>query len=186
MAGPNPGFGQPEEPKKKATGWKLGPEKVLSKKQKKDIRKAFDMFDTDASGTIPKHRMNIIFKALGLDLGQSEIDNMIEEMDAINIQSLSMSATGIMDFNDFQALIVRKMLEDEPKFEVMKLFQYFDRDNTGVITFKDLKEVSQELGESMTDEEIQEMIDEADTLGIGAVAPQDYWLAMKGQRMDVE
>ena len=33
------------------------------------------------------------------------------------------------------------MLEDEPKFEVMKLFQHFDKDGSGVITFKNLKEV---------------------------------------------
>ena len=33
------------------------------------------------------------------------------------------------------------MLADEPKFEVMKLFQHFDRDNSGVISFKNLKEV---------------------------------------------
>jgi len=181
MAGQNSG-----EPKRKNLGWKLGPEKVLSEKQKKDIRKAFDMFDTDASGTIPKHRMNIIFRALGTDIGQTEIDAMIEEMDAINLQSLSISATGRIDYNDFQSLIVKKMLADEPKFEVMKLFQHFDRDNSGVISFKNLKEVSQELGQDMTDEEIQEMIDDADVQGIGAVCQQDYWQAMIGQRMDVE
>jgi len=111
---------------------------------------------------------------------------MIEEMDAINLQSLSISATGRIDYNDFQSLIVKKMLADEPKFEVMKLFQHFDRDNSGVISFKNLKEVSQELGQDMTDEEIQEMIDDADVQGIGAVCQQDYWQAMIGQRMDVE
>ena len=36
------------------------------------------------------------------------------------------------------------MLEDEPKFEVMKLFQHFDKDGSGVITFKNLKEVLNE------------------------------------------
>jgi len=186
MAGQGGGFGQNDGPKKKNTAWKMGPEKVLSEKQKKDLRKAFDMFDTDASGTIPKHRMNIIFRAMGLDLGQTEIDRMIEEMDAINVQSLSISSTGRMDYNDFQSLVVKKMLEDEPKFEVMKLFQHFDKDGSGVITFKNLKEVTQELGEELTDEEIQEMIDDADLHGIGAVCPIDYWQAMKGQRLDVD
>ena len=36
-------------------------------------------------------------------------------------------------------------------------------------------QVTQELGEDLTDEEIQEMIDDADLHGIGAVCPIDYW-----------
>ena len=36
----------------------------------------------------------------------------------------------------------------------------FDDDGTGRITFKNLKRVARELGENMTDEELQEMIGE--------------------------
>lgn len=39
----------------------------------------------------------------------------------------------------------------------------------GRITFKNLKRVAKELGENLTDEEIQEMIDEADRNGDGEV-----------------
>ena len=39
----------------------------------------------------------------------------------------------------------------------------------GTITFKNLKRVAKELGENMTDEELQEMIDEADRDGDGEV-----------------
>ena len=47
---------------------------------------------------------------------------------------------GVISYT-LQIFQVKKMLADEPKFEVMKLFQHFDRDNSGVISFKNLKEV---------------------------------------------
>ncbi len=46
--------------------------------------------------------------------------------------------------------------------EIFKVFKLFDEDNVGKIFFRNLKKISMELGEGLTDEELQEMIDEAD------------------------
>ncbi len=55
----------------------------------------------------------------------------------------------------------------------------FDGDGTGRITFKNLKRVAKELGENLTDEELQEMIDEADRNGDGEIDEDEFLRIMK-------
>ena len=49
----------------------------------------------------------------------------------------------------------------------------------GKISFRNLKRVAKELGENMTDEELQEMIDEADRDGDGEISEDEFLRIMK-------
>ncbi len=52
-------------------------------------------------------------------------------------------------------MMTAKMGERDSREEIMKAFKLFDDDNTGFITLKNLKRVAKELGENLTDEELQ-------------------------------
>merc|ERR1719277_1183087 len=75
--------------------------------------------------------------------------------------------------------VTHKILNRDPKDEILKAFLLFDDDETGKISFKNLKRVAKELGERMTDEELQEMIDEADRDGDGEVNEEEFLRIMK-------
>ena len=89
------------------------------------------------------------------------------------------NADGTIDFNEFLEMMTAKMSERDPMEEIIKAFRLFDDDETGKISFKNLKRVAKELGENMTDEELQEMIDEADRDGDGEVSEEEFIRIMK-------
>ena len=72
-----------------------------------------------------------------------------------------------------------KMSNRDPRDESLKSFRLFDDDETGTISLKNLRRVAKELGENMTDDEIQEMIDEADRDGDGEIGEEEFMRIMK-------
>ncbi|UYV60526.1 CETN1 [Cordylochernes scorpioides] len=62
---------------------------------------------------------------------------------------------GRISFNDFQTLLATKMAEKDTNNEIMKAFSLFDHGGKGAISFSDLQQVAQELGENLSDAELQ-------------------------------
>ena len=82
--------------------------------------------------------------------------------------------SGMIDFQEFEKLMTVKLGQRDAHEEMLKAFRLFDDDESGYITFKNLKRIALELGESISDEELQEMIDEADPSGKGKVSQDDF------------
>ncbi|KAG2465864.1 CETN2 protein, partial [Polypterus senegalus] len=148
----------------------------LTEEQKQEIREAFDLFDTEGTGTIDVKELKVAMRALGFEPKKEEIKKMIADVDK--------EGSGTIDFNDFLSMMTQKMSEKDTKEEILKAFKLFDDDGTGKISFKNLKRVAKELGENLTDEELQEMIDEADRDGDGEINEQEFLRIMKKTTYD--
>ncbi|CAH1985623.1 unnamed protein product [Acanthoscelides obtectus] len=160
-----------KKPTSAAPRKKSGPKFELSEDQKNDIREAFDLFDSEGTGKIDSKDLKVAIRALGFEPKKEEIKKMIADIDK--------DGTGQISFDDFLQLMSMKMAEKDSKEEILKAFRLFDDDETGKITFKNLKRVAKELGENLTDEELQEMIDEADRDGDGEINQEDFLRIMK-------
>nr|XP_027776853.1 centrin-4-like [Marmota flaviventris] len=113
----------------------------------------------------------IALRALGFEPKKEELKQMIAEMDKEGI--------GTISFEKFFAIISVKMGEKDEKEEILKAFKLFDDDDTGRITLSNIRRAAKELGENLTDDELQEMLDEADYDGDGEINEEEFLKMMK-------
>ena len=110
-------------------------------------------------------------RALGFEPKKEEIKKMISDIDK--------DGSGTIDYQEFLEMMTTKMSEKDSKEEILKAFRLFDDEEKGKISFRNLKRVAKELGETMTDEELHEMIEEADRDGDGEINEEEFVRIMK-------
>eukprot|EP01061_Rhynchopus_euleeides_P038617 TRINITY_DN66228_c0_g1_i1.p2 TRINITY_DN66228_c0_g1~~TRINITY_DN66228_c0_g1_i1.p2 ORF type:complete len:173 (+),score=79.18 TRINITY_DN66228_c0_g1_i1:220-738(+) len=138
----------------------------LSEEQKQEVREAFELFDTDKNGLIDAHETKVAMRALGFDVKKDEVLRLMDEAGSEGATSLSL-------FN-FMEIMTDKIAERDPRDEMLRAFQLFDDDGTGKITLKNLRRVARDLGENMSDEELQAMIDEFDRDQDGEINEEEF------------
>ena len=67
-------------------------------------------------------------------------------------------------------MMAKKMKDTDGEEELREAFRVFDKDGNGFISAAELRHVMTNLGEKLTDEEVDEMIKEADTDGDNRVS----------------
>ena len=142
----------------------------LTEDEIEEIREAFNLFDTDGSGLIDPKELKAAMQSLGFEAKNQTIFQMISDLDK--------NKSGTIDFEEFLDMMTARMSDKDTREDIAKVFRLFDDDNTGTITLRNLRRVARELGETMTDEELQEMVDRADSNGDGAVTLDDFFNIM--------
>eukprot|EP00308_Calcidiscus_leptoporus_P013687 CAMPEP_0119372636 /NCGR_PEP_ID=MMETSP1334-20130426/20955_1 /TAXON_ID=127549 /ORGANISM="Calcidiscus leptoporus, Strain RCC1130" /LENGTH=221 /DNA_ID=CAMNT_0007390173 /DNA_START=96 /DNA_END=762 /DNA_ORIENTATION=+ len=138
----------------------------LTTDQLEEIREAFKLYDTDESGTIDADELKVAMRAMGFEPKRDEVRRMIQESDR--------DGAGTIAIETFQAVMAAKMRTRDPKEEAVKAFRLFDDDETGTISLKNLRRVAKELGENMSDDELQLIIDYCDLDHRGQISMEDF------------
>jgi centrin-1 len=81
--------------------------------------------------------------------------------------------------DEFFEIVTPRLPDRHTKGYIEKIFQYFDLDNTGKITSRHLKKIAQEIGESLSDEELKEIMEEADRDCDGFIGFNDFYRIMR-------
>jgi len=96
----------------------------------------------------------------------------------VQIQTISANQVpgqgGIIDFPEFLSLMARKMKDTDTEEELIEAFKVCDRDGNGFISAAEIRHIMSNLGEKITDEEMDEMIRDADVDDDGQVNYEEF------------
>ena len=132
-------------------------EPTLNEEKVNEFKEAFEIFDKNKDGYITTKELGDIMKNLGQNPSEAELQDMINEVD--------IDGNGTINFKEFLGLMARKMRDTDSQEELIEAFKVFDRDGNGLISANELQHVMTSLGENITEEEVEEMIKEADKDG---------------------
>ena len=125
----------------------------LSSEEVDEIKQAFDLFDTNGTGKIDPKELKAAMQSLGFDSRSPNIYQLIADLNIPDIER-----NGGKSFDDFLDVISDKIGNKELKEGIRRIFDLFIGDpNSDTITLSSLKKISKELGENMSDEELNDM-----------------------------
>ena len=133
-----------------------------------EIKEAFTMFDTNGNGTIDPKELKAAMNSLGFEKKSPTVYEMICDLEQMGNE---------VDFDEFLDAISNKLGNRETKEGINRIFDLFDDDKTGTINLGNIKRVAKELGETMSTEELREMLQRASSNG-EEITREDFYNIM--------
>ena len=149
---------------------------------------AFRKIDKDNSGTLDTREFKLAMKALNLRLTNRQTIHLMKHLDT--------DGDGSVSIEEFMAAVWEgKLQRIRKKFQTVsyaaggqdwaKLFAHYDRDNSGELDFEEFRRaVRKDVGmkkNQVTDEELREIFDQADTDGGGTISLAEFADMFVGQ-----
>jgi calmodulin len=138
----------------------------ITDEQRKDLQDIFDQFDKDKDGKISGKELANAMESMGQNPTDEEINEMMREVD--------LNQDGKIDFDEFMILMTKSSPDTQTEEEVINAFRVFDKEGNGLIASSELKHIMMTIGDKMTEEEAEEMVNEADIDEDGMINYEEF------------
>jgi len=103
-------------------------------------------------------------------MGVSVKGNFLERLEDL----IDTEGTGYITFDEFSTIIKQKYKEDEDERELKECFRVLDKEKKGEVNVCELRWILKNLGDDLTEEDIDDMIADVDTDGSGWVDYDEF------------
>ena len=126
----------------------------IPKDKTEEYKKIFKLYSTNDDGYINKSELATIFKSINIDASDEEIKEIMKQLD--------LEEKNKINYDEFLSLINQGEKGFDEQEEVLKAFEVFDKDGNGLINIKELKDIMLSVGNNWDENEINEMLADAD------------------------
>jgi calmodulin len=126
------------------------------------FKEAFRIYDKNKDGYLDLSEFESAAKSLGKTVSEEEFANLSNRI----------------NFKVFSNLMYKKTSDPDIEEEVISAFRVFDKNNKGLITVSDLKNIMTTLGDKLSEDEINTMIREADIDNNGNINYEEFVRSM--------
>ncbi|KAM3723553.1 Caltractin [Dirofilaria immitis] len=148
--------------------------RTISEYSRRELQEAFSKCDPEGTGATSIKNLKTILRSLGFEPRNDEIQVLTTK-----IEENGKEQKDKVTFEELSDLLSEKLDERNGINEMHAAFELFDCDFKGYITIDDLRRVAEELGETIAEDQLKEMILEADTRSTGNVCENDFYAIMK-------
>lgn len=135
---------------------------ALGDQEVEKLWEAFKVFDEDGNGGISTEELGQVMRSLGQNPNDTELRDLIKEVDV--------DLSGTIDFQEFKALMVAQQGDRNSRLHLA--FSVFDENGNGEITAMEMRSVMSQF--ELTDEELDEMVQEVDHDGDGSIDFEEF------------
>uniref|UniRef100_A0A8D8YMK4 Calmodulin n=1 Tax=Cacopsylla melanoneura TaxID=428564 RepID=A0A8D8YMK4_9HEMI len=132
-----------------------------------DLKTTFLLLDKNEDGRVTLEELDNVMRSLGQRLNQRELRELICKM-----SSPEEGEGDSFQFEEFLRMTMEEMEVVEEEDVLKKAFKVFDQNSDGFISTLEMLNVMNQLGEKLTEQEVDAMLQEADLNGDGVV---DYY-----------
>ena len=143
----------------------------LTKEQIAHFKETFSLYDKDEVSMISTKHLGTVMRTLGLNPTEAELQALEGEVEH------DADGNGLVDFKLFLVMMARKIKESSANVQedIVDAFRVFDKDANGFMSAAELRHVMMNLGDQkFTEEDVEEMIREADVDGDGQINYEDF------------
>jgi Ca2+-binding EF-hand superfamily protein len=136
----------------------------LSQPEMADLRRAFELLDGEKEGTVAVEELK---------------DLLVQVTDQVDVAGVLQAletrpADAHLTWDDFVQLLTLRRSGSDDRDELRKTFDLFDVHKKGYLDSQDLRTAADSLGESLLEDEIDEMIARASTTGQSRVDFEEF------------